>query len=190
MTDMTPARKRLAILIVVVGSALIGERLYSLAMADSEVHEPVATKRAPRSTAAVGAAEGAADSASAPPAGLHIDRLDARQLALSESVDPWPRTQQFAPFENVNWQAPGLKPPPPPKPPEAVAPPFAYAYLGGLTEDGVRTTFFTQGDRILAVKVGDTVDAAYRVDQMTEKQMQLTYLPLDKTLVLALGDRP
>ncbi|MBX9792743.1 MAG: hypothetical protein K2Y02_00445, partial [Burkholderiaceae bacterium] len=94
-------------------------------------------------------------------------------------------------FEPVAWQSvaalaqAAAAAPPPPQP---VAPPFPYAYLGGLLEDGVRTTFFTQGDRVLPVKAGDTVDAVYRVDQMTEKQMTLTYLPLNQSLTLALGN--
>lgn len=185
---MTPVRKRLAMLIVVVGAVLIGVRVYSLATADGEAvgsGAPVPPKRAGSAAAA-----GALDAASAPPAGLRFDRLDARQLALSERVDPWPRTHQPTPFGIVAWQAPAPKAPPPPPPPKPVAPPFAYVYMGRLTEDGVRTAFFTQGDRIITVKAGDTVDAAYRVDQMTDKQIKLTYLPLNETLVLALGGRP
>lgn len=181
MAGTSPTRKRIAILIVVVGSALIGERLLALAAADTEGAEPLASKRAGRSRSAEAAA-------SAP--SLRLDRLDARQRALSESTDPpGPSPSRPALFDSVSWQAPVAKaasspPPPPPKP---VAPPFPYAYMGGLTEDGIRTVFLTQGERVIAVKVGDTVDAAYRIDQMTEKQMKLTYLPLDETLVLALG---
>ncbi len=187
MAEMTATRKRLAILIVVVGSALIAERVYSLATDDSAAarpDEPVAPKRLRSAAAGTGD-----DSASAPPARLPIDRLDARQMALAERLDPWAREQQPTPFDSVSWQAPAPKAPPPPPPPKPVPPPFAYVYMGGLTEDGVRTAFFTQGDRIIAVKVGDTVDAAYRIDRMTDKQMTLTYLPLNQTLVLGLGSR-
>ena len=74
-------------------------------------------------------------------------------------------------------------------PPVPVAPPFPYAYLGGLTEDGVRTTFFSEGERVLPVQAGDTVDAVYRIDQMTETQMTLTYLPLNQTQTVALRSR-
>ena len=43
--------------------------------------------------------------------------------------------------------------------------------------------------RVLPVKAGDTVDAVYRVDQMTETLMTLTYLPLNQSLTLALRSR-
>ncbi|MBX9716531.1 MAG: hypothetical protein K2X42_08055, partial [Burkholderiaceae bacterium] len=131
------------------------------------------------------------DSTAASVSTVQLDRLDARQLALADSADAVsPAASQPTPFESVVWQSPAAlaqaaaPPPPPPKP---VAPPFPYTYLGGLSEDGVRTNFFTKGDRVLPVKAGDTVDAVYRVDQMTEKQMKLTYLPLNESLTLALG---
>lgn len=180
MAAAHPMRKRLAILIVVVGSALIGERLLALAAADAEVVAPVAAKRTGR--------DAAADAPAAAPSGLRLDRLDARQLELAEGTDPAaPGASRPVLFDSVAWQAPVAKAAPPAPAPKPVAPPFPYAYLGGLTEDGIRTAFLTQGERVIAVKLGDTVDAAYRIDQMTEKQMTLTYLPLDQTLVLALG---
>ncbi|MES2099752.1 MAG: hypothetical protein V4569_08040 [Pseudomonadota bacterium] len=181
MAATRPMPKRLAILIVVVGSALIGERLLALAAADAEVVEPAAAKRVGRSAVT--------DAAAAPPSVLRLDRLDARQLELSEgAAPPAPGASRPALFDSVTWQAPAVaKTAPPPPAPPPVAPPFPYAYMGGLTEDGVRTAFLIQGDRVITVKLGDTVDAAYRIDQMTEKQMTLTYLPLDQTLVLVLG---
>lgn len=187
MAEMTSTRKRLAILVVMVGSALIAQRVYSLATDDGAAVQPdePAAPRLVRS-AAPGSAH---DGASPLPAGLHIDRLDARKLALSERLDPWSRAQQITPFDSVTWQAPAPKSPAPAPPQKPVAPPFAYVYMGGLTQDGVRTAFFTQGDRIIAVKAGDTVDATYRIDQMTDKQMKLTYLPLNETLVVGLGGR-
>jgi hypothetical protein len=89
-------------------------------------------------------------------------------------------------FKEVDWTPPAPREAstPPPKP---VAPPFPYAYMGKLLEDGVTTAFFTKGNRVIPVKAGDTVDAVFRVDQMTSQQMKLTYLPLNETLVLALG---
>lgn len=188
MAEMTRNRKRIAMLIVVVGSALIGERVYSLAAPDSdEADKVVVPKRAQRSAAT----DSEAESASAPPAALRLDRLDARQKASSDTAtDKHADAERRGLFDAVAWQAPVAKAPPPPPPPKPVPPPFGYAYMGGLTEDGVRTAFFTQGERIIAVKAGDTVDAAFRIDKMTEKQMTLTYLPLNETLVLALGGRP
>jgi hypothetical protein len=185
---MNRTRKRIAMLIVLVGTALIGERVYSLAEADiDDADKVVVPKRVQRGAST----DSEAESASAPPAGLRLDRLEARQTSLADAAaEKRADAERPSLFDAVAWQAPVAKAPPPPPPPKPVPPPFGYAYMGGLTEDGVRTAFFTQGERIIAVKAGDTVDAAFRIDTMTEKQMTLTYLPLNETVVLALGGRP
>ena len=201
----TPMQKRIAVLVVLVGSALIGERVVSLATgadpADSAVVEPAASKaRRARPAAVPAAAAGTAvatavattaATTAADASRVQLDRLDARQQSLATDTHD-ARGQRATLFAPLSWQ------PPPPKaiavvkqvPPKPVAPPFPYVYLGGLLEDGVRTTFFTQGNRVLSVKAGDTIDAVYRVDQMTEKQMLLTYLPLNEPVVAAWSDGP
>ncbi len=191
---MTRNRKRIAMLIVVVGSGLIGERVYSLAAGDvDDAVKVVVPKRATRSADVDREAEGA----STTPIDLRLDRLDERQKVLSDAAPVGQSTvSQHGLFDAMPGQAVVAKavlpppPPPAPPPPKPVPPPFGYAYMGGLTEDGVRTAFFTQGEKVIAVKAGDTVDAAFRIDTMTEKQMTLTYLPLNETIVLALGTRP
>ncbi len=180
MAELSPARKRIAILIVVVGSALIVERVVALMGSDAEVVEPAAPSSTRpganlRSKAANPAPEAAA-------VRVQLSRLDARQRSLADDSGA-----ESAPpsslFDAVSWQPPAAKVVDEP-PPDPVAPPFPYAYLGGLSEDGVRTTFFTHGDRVLPVKAGDTVDAVYRVEQMNEKNMTLTYLPLSQSLTV------
>ena len=186
MAEMSPTRKRIAMLIVVVGSALIGERVVTLMSDGDEAVEPAAVKR-PRSQGRPASSEVDPSASSADT--VQAERLDARQRALADAAAARSSAAR-ALFEPVAWPSAAARvqasapPPPPPKP---LAPPFPYAYLGGLLEDGVRTTFFTKGDRVLPVKAGDTVDAVYRVDQMTEKHMTLTYLPLNQSLTLALG---
>ncbi len=177
---MTPARKRIAVLIVVVGSALIGERVVALMGSDAEVVEPAAAPSSrlrvtPRSTASNSAPDASATS-------VQLGRLDARQRSLADDADV-DGASQASLFDPVSWQPPAARVVAEP-PPAPVAPPFPYAYLGGLSEDGVRTTFFTQGDRVLPVKAGDTVDAVYRVEQMNEKHMTLTYLPLNESMTV------
>ena len=186
MAALSPARKRIAILIVVVGSALIGERLLSLAAADGDVVAP-ATRPGAR----------AADSSARAPAStgndktelrLRTDRLDARQQALA-AKEPSARAPQpkAGLFDSVSWRPPAPPAAPPRPPPKPSAPPFAYTYVGGLLDNNVRTAFFEKSERVIALKAGDTVDGVYRVDQMTDKQMQLTYLPLDQRLTVPLG---
>lgn len=174
MAELTPARKRIAVLIVVVGSALIGERVVALMAGDDEVAAPLTHLRTRSRT------EPATPDGDASAAAVRLDRLAARQQALEATADDAAATGVF---EGVSWQPPAPKDVVAPAP-APVAPPFPYAYLGGLTDDGVRTAFFTQGDRVLPVKAGDTVDAAYRVDQMNDKQMTLTYLPLNQNMTV------
>jgi len=179
-TISNPTRQRIAMLIVAVGGALLVARVFALAGGDTEIAGPVQAKPA-RSSAGRETVPAVAAASS-----VQLDRLaqhEARQHAAPASQ---PAASRPVLFDTVSWQ------PPPPKvvaapPPQPVTPPFPYAYMGGLSEDGVRTSFFTKGERVLPVKAGDTIDAVYRVDQMTDKQMTLTYLPLNETLVVALG---
>ncbi len=175
-------------LIVVVGSALIGERVVALMGSDERGSDSQAAQPAAPASARLRAASRSVASKAVPDAsavGVQLGRLDAWQRALADDADAdvggaSPTTL----FDTVSWQPPAPKAEPAPPPPKPVAPPFPYTYLGGLSEDGVRTTFFTQGDRVLPVKAGDTVDAVYRVEQMNEKHMTLTYLPLNQSLTV------
>ncbi|OYU00179.1 MAG: hypothetical protein CFE40_02380 [Burkholderiales bacterium PBB1] len=178
--DMPPARKRMALLIVVVGSALIGERVVALMGDDTSVVEPA--QRA--STRARTVLKSSPSSATEPSTTrVQLDRLDRNRQASSDEPDA--RDESLAAvFDAVSWRPPAPQAEAAAPPPAPVAPPFPYTYLGGLSEDGVRTTFFNQGDRVLPVKAGDTIDAVYRVEQMNEKNMTLTYLPLNQSLTV------
>jgi hypothetical protein len=187
-TPLTPGRKRLAMLVVAVGSALIVERVVALSAGEgveaaearpgrvAEMQDGVAPGEA--GDASPAANEPAASAAAGE---LRLDRL-ARRLQVPAAASAASRVGLF---DVVSWQPPVPKvvAAPPPRP---VAPPFPYLYMGRLSEDGVRTAFFMKGSRVLPVKAGDVVDAAYRVDEMTEQQMTLTYLPLNETLSVAL----
>lgn len=179
---MTRTRQRLLILIVLVGGVLITERMVALAGGGPEVVEPQVRARASRAAPPVNG------SAAAPNESIRFDRLDARQTAL-EAIDPRRPALASPPtlFGSVSWAPPPPPQPPPAPPPKPVAPPFPYSYMGGLLDDGVRTAFFNKGERVLAVKAGDTVDGAYRVDQLNDKQMQLTYLPLNQIMSFPIG---
>ena len=193
MAEMTRNRKRIAVFIVVVGLVLIAQRVDSLVSGEAESAATATAalpKRATRDAKAsdLMKAKGQGARAAVPPEQLHLDRLDARQLALIQSVQPHTRSQERTLFDST--AAPMAMAKTMPEIPKPTAPPFGYAYMGGLLDEGLRTAFFTQGERLITVKVGDTVDAAYRIEQMTDKQMTLTYLPLNETVVVALGGRP
>lgn len=189
MAELTPTRKRVAILIVVLGSALIGERVMTLMGDDTDGVEP-SSKPTARARSAVRRESGEPEPSASR---VRLDRLDARRQMLADGDALHSGSSEAALFGPVSWQPPVAKAAAAPAPataPKPQAPPFPYVYAGGLSEDGVRTAFFTQGNRVIPVKAGDTVDAVYRVDQMTEKQMKLTYLPLNESLVLAFGATP
>ena len=185
MATMTPVRKRISIAIVLIGGALIGERVIALSGDDGDaVVAPAPAKRASAPSAARASATTAAVSAS-----LRLDRLDDRQHALQD-VDGADQAPPPGLFTSTNWAPPPPPPPPPEPPPAPVAPPFPYEYMGKLLEDGVLTAFFMQGNRVISIKSGDTVDSVYRVDQMTGEQMNLTFIPLKQAQVVRLGNTP
>jgi hypothetical protein len=184
MADLSPSRKRVAMLIVVVGSALIGHRVLTVSDTDDGVVAAVARQGTPRAETGARAGAGGADPSDLR---LRLDRLDARDQALA-ALQPRVRAPQpkAGLFDSVSWRppAPPAAPPPPSKP---TAPPFPYTYVGGLLDNNVRTVFFEKGERVVALKAGDTVEGVYRVDQMTDQNMQLTYLPLDQRMTVPLG---
>ena len=168
--------------------ALLGERIVTLGASDDDSVAAAAPARA-RPARAV-SDQGARTIASQDTV-LRLDRLDARQKALDAARGRKPvrdgKGAKTSPFETVSFAAPPPPPPPPPAPPKPTAPPFPYTYLGAMSDAGVRTVFFNQGERALAVKQGDTVDGRYRVDQMTDRQMRITYLPLNQSMTVAIG---
>jgi hypothetical protein len=76
-------------------------------------------------------------------------------------------------------------PPPPPPPPQA--PPLPFVYMGRLSEDESTTVFLTAGDRNLVVKPGDVIDNTYKVEQVTDAAVVLTYMPMNQRQTLAIG---
>ena len=57
------------------------------------------------------------------------------------------------------------------------APPLPFRYLGKLIEDGKLSVFLANGGESLSVTAGTRI-GDYRVDKVTESEVQFTYLPL------------
>jgi len=72
-------------------------------------------------------------------------------------------------------------------PPKAVAPRLPFTVLGKKLEDGMWQVFLSRDERILVVKTHDTIDNAYRVDEIRPPVMTLTYLPLQQRQLVAIG---
>jgi hypothetical protein len=79
-----------------------------------------------------------------------------------------------------------LEAPPAPAP---RAPPLPFVYMGKLAEGPQTTVFLVSGDRNLVVKLGDVIDNTYKVEEVSETAVVLTYLPLNVPQTLGLGAR-
>jgi hypothetical protein len=70
------------------------------------------------------------------------------------------------------------------------APPLPFAFMGKLVDAETTIVFLTRDDRTYLVRLGDTVDAAYRIEEIGQETMTLTYLPLGVRQSLGIGDAP
>jgi hypothetical protein len=120
--------------------------------------------------------------------------LDLQRLQRGPQADP-----SSDPFGARDFRPPPPKPkglaaagtsialPPPPPPPPPQAPPLPFIYMGRLAEDQSTTVFLTAGDRNLVVKPGDVIDNTYKVEQVTDSAVVMTYLPMNQRQTLAIG---
>ena len=180
MAEMSPARKRVALAFVAIGIALIVQRTIA-SVGDAEVVASI-DRGARIAAEAPSAAPSASRRDSAAVATLRLDRLDRRAPASGASGIG----DVVSLFAVQSWQPP-LATPPLAEAVEPAVPPFPYPYMGGLTDDGGRTAFFSRGDRVLAVRSGETIDGVFRVDQLDETSMTVTYVPLHKSALVSLG---
>jgi len=74
-----------------------------------------------------------------------------------------------------------------PSPPPPQAPPLPFAYVGRLVEDRDTTVFLAQGERNLVVKPGEVIDNTYKLEEVGERTLVLTYLPLSQRQTLPTG---
>ena len=111
---------------------------------------------------------------------VRLDWLERRAVALPAGD----------PFQARSWEPeqqavrPNLPPPPP------QAPPLPYTYLGRMIDDEQTTVFLTRQDRNYVVRLGDTLDGTYRVEEIVPEGLVLTYLPLGAEQTLPFGATP
>jgi hypothetical protein len=58
------------------------------------------------------------------------------------------------------------------------APPLPFTYVGRMIDGDKTAIFLARGDESLSVVAGQTIAGEYRVDRVTETEVQFTYLPL------------
>ena len=176
-----PPKLRVALLIVGLGATLAAVR-WADSLPDVGGASAGAIAERPRERAS-------RQQQAAQPSALDLQRLQRGPQQDPES-DPF-GTRDFRPPpppkpKAVPGQltAGGLAPPPPPPP---QAPPLPFVYMGRLNEEQSTTVFLSAGDRNLVVKPGDVIDSTYKVEQVTDSAVVLTYLPMNQQQSLAIG---
>lgn len=67
-------------------------------------------------------------------------------------------------------------------------PPLPFLYAGKLMEGDQYMVFLTEGERNLAVHIGDVIDQVWRIKSIHPPQMLLSYLPLKMDATLDIGE--
>lgn len=78
---------------------------------------------------------------------------------------------------------------PPPEPPRPVVPTPAFTYLGRMVRDDRTFVFLGSGEDIEVVAIGDPVDNNWRVESVSDTGVELRYMPLNETRLLAMSDK-
>jgi hypothetical protein len=118
--------------------------------------------------------------------GLDLGKL-RRAPPVDPSSDPF-GARNFRPDPPKGKAAPmavAAVVPPPAPPPQA--PPLPFAYIGRLSEDRDTTVFLAMGERNLVLKPGDVIDNTYKLEEVSESAVVLTYLPLSQRQTLSIG---
>jgi hypothetical protein len=176
---MSP-KLRSGLLILALASTLGSVHWASRLDSSEEAVEAVAESR-PR-TAPTGSATVARGTGE-----LDLERL-RRGPSLDPSADPF-ALRDFRPAPPVVKRPialPAAEVAPPPAPPPQ-APPLPFSYLGKLAEGDSTTVFLSLGDRNLIVRAGDVIENNYRVEEVTDAAVVLTYLPLTVKQTLPIG---
>jgi hypothetical protein len=65
------------------------------------------------------------------------------------------------------------------------APPFRYQYVGRMEVEGRLTVHLAKDDKLYPVRIGDTLDGTFRVENIKSDGLELTYLPLKRKQFVA-----
>lgn len=105
---------------------------------------------------------------------LQLERLESRKFSA----------QAGDIFRRQSWAPP---PPPPSKPPPPSPPPLQFKYLGRVIEGDETRVFLALAERNYIVKPGENIDSQYRMDEVNDHAITLTYLPLNAKQMLAIA---
>ena len=110
-------------------------------------------------------------------------RFSVGQGPFSGSQQRFPALAQASQanlFARQSWEPPPPPPPPaqPPAPPEPPA--FPFEYRGQWQEKGKTVFFFGNEQQSWPVRENDVIEKAWRLDQVSNKELTFMYLPLNK----------
>lgn len=145
-----------------------------------------------------------ASEADAEPAAL-AEAVERPRAAAVQAVEPAPALMPAPPaqgpaprlalaradlFPEQTWFIPPPPPPPPPvvAPPPPQAPALPYSYMGRWQEAGQTTYYLNRGSTPLSVRAGQVLDGAWRLEPVANGMLNFTYLPLNQTRSLRIGD--
>jgi len=108
---------------------------------------------------------------------LRLDRLESRKFN-AQAGDLF-RSQSWAPPPPPRSEAEKNQPPPPP--------PLQFKYLGKIIEDEETQVFLALAERNYVVKPGENINGQYRLDEVNDRGITVTYLPLNVKQMLAIS---
>jgi hypothetical protein len=106
---------------------------------------------------------------------LRLDRLERRKFS-AQAGDIF-RAQSWAPPPPPPSEAEKNQPPPPP--------PLQFKYLGKIIEGEETQVFLALAERNYIVKPGEKINSQYRLDEVNDHAITVTYLPLNARQMLA-----
>lgn len=115
--------------------------------------------------------------------------VQTEELAVEKLTRPAGGAHFANLFPDSTWEPPPAKRASrEPAPPAPTAPPLPFSYFGKLSEDGHTTVFLNGANRNYAARVGDVLDGQYKVDDIRDAAIVLTYLPLQLQQTLSFGN--
>jgi hypothetical protein len=97
---------------------------------------------------------------------LDLDKLARPDSGLA-GADPFAQ-RSFAPAGPTREAAPA----------SSGAPPLPFKYVGKMIDAGKLSVFISRGEQNYSVASGQSIDAEYRVDKVSERSVTFTFLPL------------
>jgi len=170
---------------LLIGAAVL--TLGAVRWADELTDIPEATAGAVADPTSRPAADSKARPAPEQAPALDLGKLRRRPTAEPDSATFGPRSFRPAPPKAAKGASSSVAAAASPPPPPPQAPPLPFAYVGRLVEDQDTTVFLAQGERNLVVKPGEVIDNTYKLEEVGERSLVLTYLPLSQRQTLPTG---